>query len=118
MIEAPHTSVPDFGAPKVIVLELPDAPPSDLHYLLRPTEMRDLSIGGQLIGKYMLVALIMYAKGYHYFADVLDPHERRWLRYDGLLAQGVGQPIAPTAGAQIDRGGTRWYPILAVYARQ
>ena len=68
-------------------------------------------------GSYRLVGMLMYAKGYHFFADVIDPRERRWLRYDGMVAGGVGQPVVPTGGATM-HDDHRYYPTLAVYVRE
>ena len=59
----------------------------------------------------------MYAQGYHCFADALDASEQRWLRYDGLVADGVGQPFEPTGGAMM-HSRRRYFPTLAVYARE
>ena len=56
-------------------------------------------------------------KGCHYMADVFDPREQCWLRYDGMDADGVGQPVRCTGGAVRHRGG-RYYPIMVVYARE
>jgi len=115
-LEQPHTSVvADGAAPTLLVLDLPGEPPADLPYDLRPSaEPRQLVIGGSVQGSYRLVGVLMYAKGYHFFADVIDPRERRWLRYDGRVAGGVGQPVVPTGGATI-HGKDRYYPTLAVY---
>ena len=49
--------------------------------------------------------------------DVIDPRERRWLRYDGMVAGGVGQPVVPTGGATM-HDDHRYYPTLAVYVRE
>ena len=70
--------------------------------------------------------MLMYAKGYHFVADVLDPRERRWLRYDGMVHSlsdcphsGVGQPVEPTGGAMMHGvPRKRYYPTLAVYSRE
>ena len=59
----------------------------------------------------------MYAKDFHFFADVLDAHEMHWLRHDGLVADGVAQCIAPPSGA-VRCHGRRFYPTLAVYVKQ
>ena len=99
------------------MLELPDDPPVGLPYDLLPAAVRTLVVGGVVQWSYRLVSILMYAKGYHFFADVLDPRERRWLRYDGLVADGVGQPVEPTGGA-MRHGQRRYYPTLAVYSRE
>ena len=67
-------------------------------------------------GSYRLVGTLMYARGYHFFADVLDPREWRWLRYDGMVADGVAQPVTPTGGAMWHRG-KRYYPTCVVYVK-
>ena len=79
--------------------------------------MRTLSFEGEDHGRYRLIGLLMYRKGYHFIADVLDPCEVCWLRYDGMDANGVGQPIECTGGAVRHRGG-RYYPTMAVYAKE
>ena len=68
-----------------------------------------LTVGGAAQGSYRLVGVLMYARGYHFFADVLNPREQRWLRYDGCVAGGVGQPVEPTGGAM--RHGQHRYTI-------
>jgi hypothetical protein len=86
-----------------------------------PTRAQLLNrVGGLAQGTYRLVGVLMYARGYHFVADVLDVCERRWLRYDGMVADGVGQPIEPTGGAMMHGHGCgrRYYPTLAVYARE
>ena len=120
-LEQQQTSVPADGAPSLISIELPDAPPAGMPYDLRPdAEPRTLTVGGLAQGTYRLVGVLMYARGYHFVADVLDVCERRWLRYDGMVADGVGQPIEPTGGAMMHGHGCgrRYYPTLAVYARE
>ena len=117
-LEQPHTSVVADGAPTLLLLELPADPPAGLPYDLRPSAApRPLVIGGAVQGSYRLVGMLMYAKGYHFFADVIDPRERRWLRYDGMVAGGVGQPVVPTGGATM-HDDHRYYPTLAVYVRE
>ena len=117
-LEQPHTSVVADGAPTLLLLDLPADPPAGLPYDLRPSAApRPLVIGGAVQGSYRLVGMLMHAKGYHFFADVIDPRERRWLRYDGMVAGGVGQPVVPTGGATM-HGGHRYYPTLAVYVRE
>jgi hypothetical protein len=113
----PLTSIASDGPPELIQLELPDNPPPALPYKLRPSEVRTLSFEGEDHGRYRLIGLLMYRKGYHFIADVLDPCEVCWLRYDGMDANGVGQPIECTGGAVRHRGG-RYYPTMAVYARE
>ena len=125
-LEQPHTSVvADGAAPTLLVLDLPTAPPypaAALPYDLRPSaEPRRLVIGGSVQGSYRLVGVLMYAKGYHFFADVIDPRERRWLRYDGRVAGGVGQPTMaggvgqPTMHGKPGEPRRYYYPTLAVY---
>ena len=114
---APHTSISSDGPPELIQLELPDDPPPALPYLLRPSEVRTLSFDGKEHGRYRLIGLLMYRKRCHFLADVFDPREQCWLRYDGMDADGVGQPVRCTGGAVRHRGG-RYYPIMAVYARE
>ena len=94
-LEQPHTSVvADGAAPTLLVLDLPIKPPypaAALPYDLRPSaEPRPLDIGGTVQGSYRLVGVLMYATRYHFFADVIDPRERRWLRYDGRVAPARG----------------------------
>ena len=122
-LEQPHTSVEAESAPALILLELPDDPPTGLPYDLRPnTAPRPLVVGGVAQGSYRLVGVLMYAKGFHFFVDVLDARERRWLRYDGMVADGVGQPVEPTGGAMLHgapgRVPRRYYPTVAVYVRE
>ena len=51
-----------------------------------PTRAQLLNrVGGLAQGTYRLVGVLMYARGYHFVADVLDVCERRWLRYDGMV---------------------------------
>ena len=116
-LEQPHTSVvADGAAPTLLVLDLPTAPPypaAALPYDLRPSaEPRPLDIGGTVQGSYRLVGVLMYATRYHFFADVIDPRERRWLRYDGRVAGGVGQPTMHGKPGEPRR---YYYPTLAVY---
>ena len=99
------------------MLELPDDPPAGMPYALRPSEVRTLSFGGKVHGHYRLIGVLMYRKGYHFLADVFDPRERLWLRYDGMHMHGAGQPIEMRGGA-VRHVGKRYYPTLAVYARE
>ena len=116
-LEQPHTSVDADGAPSFILVELPDDPPRGLPYNLQPNcSPRPLVVGGVTHSSYQLVGMLMYSKGYHFFADVLDPCERRWLRYDGAVAGGVGQSIEPT-GRAMRHGGRTYYPTIVMYVK-
>lgn len=68
-------------------------------------------------GYYRLVGLLMYSKGHHFFADVLDPREHSWLRFDGMVASGAGLPVKSMGRAVMLRG-KRYYPTLVVYVRE
>ena len=110
-IERCHTSIPADGAPQLILLELPDDPLSELPYALNPTAVRSLP---GLDASYRLAGVLLIKRSAvsHYFTMAFDPRERRWLCYDGMVANGVGQPADPPGGRV--RGA---YPILAMYAR-
>ena len=110
-IERCHTSIPADGAPQLILLELPDDPLSELLYALNPTAVRSLP---GLDASYRLAGVLLIKRSAvsHYFTMAFDPRERRWLCYDGMVANGVGQPADPPGGRV--RGA---YPILAMYAR-
>ena len=56
----------------------------------------------------------MFQKGVHFIADVYDPREAKWLRFDGMNAGGRGMPIEPSAG-RITHNGGRYFPVVAVY---
>ena len=93
-----------------------------MQYNLRATETHELTVNEDGHGLYKLVGVLMYKRGSHFMADVLDPREECWLRYDGMCANGVGQPIPTPSGAvwhaSIPEGKeSRFYPILTVYAR-
>ena len=61
--------------------------------------------------QYELVAAIMYGSQ-HYYAIVRNvAHE--WLSFDGLRANGTGQPAHPPRGAD-ERG---FYPVCIAYAK-
>ena len=74
------------------------------------------SVFGEARAAYQLIGVIMYAKNYHWISDVLDKTEKRWLRYDGIDADGVGQPTAAPHGA-VRHKSTRYFPYTAVYAQ-
>ena len=81
------------GAPTLLLLDLPADPPAGLPYDLRPSAApRPLVIGGAVQGSYRLVGILMNAKGDRFFADVIDPRERRWLRYDDMEAEASDSP--------------------------
>ena len=63
------------------------------------------------------MAVLMIAGGHHFFADVRELETQCWIRYDGLIADGIGQQVAPPVGA-ITRGGFTFYPNLVVYMRE
>ena len=99
--------------PRAIVLELPGNPPPSLQYSLQPRASHRLQLHGREFS-YRLIGLIMYQLDVHFVADVYDPCEARWLRFDGMEAGGRATPIEPTEGRMTHRGG-RYFPVLAVY---
>ena len=110
------TSVAISGAPALIVLDLPDDPPRALRYDLQPSVNQRLVLRGELVAEYRLVAVILYAKNYHFITDALDPQELRWLRYDGNWLGGLAQPVAPTPG-RVQHRCKEYIPVMVAYAR-
>ena len=97
----------------VVLLELPDALPHDRPYHLRPTEARELPLHG---ATYRLVGVLLYAHNYHYIADVHDPVDASWVRYDANANGGIGTPVAPPVGLTHHHGHV-YYPIALAYVR-
>ena len=69
------------------------------------------------MGNYRVMAVLMIAGDFHFFADVLELETQSWIRYDGLIANGVGQHVAPPVGA-ITRDGHTFYPNLVLYVKE
>eukprot|EP00966_Prymnesium_polylepis_P108201 2505048-Prymnesium_polylepis.1 len=104
-----------MGAPKAIIVEMPDDPPRGLAYDLQSSTSQELVLFARgTVAYYRLVAVIMYAKNYHFFADVRDPRHDGWFRFDGMEADGVGQPINPPSGRVRHRHRV-YVPICAMY---
>ena len=112
----PWTSVDQHGSPDLIMLDLPDDPPRNLQYSLRPHDTRQLVVSGTTVGNYRLASMILYSKGYHYIADCCDPRDGCWLRIDSNGSRGIGQVSEPATG-RIMHQGKSYYPVLAAYAR-
>ena len=114
----PQTSVGVSGGapPALIVLELPDAPRRTLAYDLEPTQEHTLTINGGFVGRYRLISVLYYARGYHYITDALDPREERWLRFDGNAAGGVAQPVEAPVG-RMRHYSREYYPVMVSYVR-
>jgi hypothetical protein len=110
-IDCAQTSVPTDGPPLFILLELPDRRPRGLTYNLRADTLKRLAVDGA-DASYKLVGVLMYKHCVHFHADVLDPCEGQWLRYDGMDEDGVGQPLPSPQGADGD-----YYPVLVMYHR-
>ena len=111
-----YTNASSTHAPPLLWLELPDDAPPSTHYALKPDEHRTLFAPDGAVSQYVLVGVLFYRRDYHFFADVCDPSERRWLRYDGMVADGVGQPTPPPGGAT-QQAGARYYPTALVYVK-
>ena len=105
----PHTSA--SASPRLIAFELPDNAPRTLPYAL-PLESK-FGLGEAAL-TYRLVAVLYYCHNYHFVSDVLDPRDRAWLRFDGMHARGLGQPVASPRG-RVEHRGRRYYPVAAVY---
>ena len=69
---------------------------------------------------YRLIGVLLHKQGAHFIADILDPHERCWIRHDGYPpASGLGQLVKPPAGKVKHTYGLRgsYYPIMLFYMR-
>ena len=98
---------------EIVLLELPDAPAPDRPYDLRPSEVRQMPLHS---ASYRLVGVLFYAHKYHYIADVHDPFEERWVRYDANFNGGIGVAIQPPVG-RARHEGCDYYPIALAYVR-
>jgi hypothetical protein len=117
----PHTNAVLKAPPSLIMLELPDTPSGRVRYTLRAEEQRDLIISGQSFGSYQLVGIILYKKGAHYIADVLDQTARVFVRYDGMHNGGRGVAAgAPGPTGKVQHNGPSagtYFPVLCAYTR-
>ena len=96
---------------------MPDLPPRTLQFDLRPDKEQALIVCGKAIASFQLVGMVLYAKDYHYIADVRDPRiGAGWLRIDSNDADGVGQATAP-ASNRIKHKNRIYYPVVAAYVR-
>ena len=62
----------------------------------------------------------MYSKGFHFFADVRDPGDGLWWRYDALSEGGeAARTTAPSGTTTHTTGGAtrQYFPVLLVYVR-
>ena len=57
-----------------------------------------------------------YAHDYHYIAEVRDPDEAGWLRYDANYHGGIGVPVPPPTG-RCEHDGHAYYAIALAYVR-
>ena len=71
----PRTSAAEHGVLDALFIEMPDLPPRTLQFDLRPDKEQVLSVCGKAIASFQLVGMILYAKDYHYIADVRDPRD-------------------------------------------
>ena len=116
------TGVATDGVPDFIALELPDRPPRSLAYNLHPAVDHQLAINGDLIGNYKLISVIMYKTDEHFIANVFDKRTNRWICYDGIAPNGLGEPIEAEVVA---RGRTKYlhghkgeyFPVAVAYVR-
>ena len=63
---------------------------------------------------YRLVGVLLYSHRYHFIADVYDPHELRWLRYDANFNGGIGVTIEPPSGRPEHKGHS-YYAVALAY---
>ena len=92
----------------------PDIRPQSMTYDLNAQAAQKLACFGQRDCFYELIGVVMYAKDCHFFADVRQPGDGQWLRYDGLSNEGIGVPIQPPRGV-VYLSGMRFYPNIVAY---
>jgi len=111
-IRISSTSAGETGS--LIALQLPDSPPDALQYRLCAGDDQVLTTAN-VTASYRLVGVIMYQKDVHFVTDVRTPCGEGWLRFDGMIANGVGRPTEPPVG-RVTHGAGRYFPYLCVYA--
>ena len=62
------------------------------------------------------MGVLFYSHNYHYIADVYDPFEERWIRYDAISNGGIGVAVAPPTG-RLDHRDHAYYPVALAYVR-
>lgn len=66
---------------------------------------------------YRLVGVLLFSRAArHFVADVHDPYEATWLRYDANANAAVGTRVAPPSG-RVQHEGATYYPLLLAYVR-
>lgn len=85
------------------------------HYSLRPHDLHTLSWLAEAPA-YRLVAVLYYQRNTHFIADVLDPRDDCWLRFDGMDPRyhGRGVPVAAPTGRTSHLGGS-YFRVVVVY---
>ena len=102
--------------PSFVMINISGRPCKEQQYNLLASSSQELVVKGQSHGSYQMVAVLMYSGG-HFFTDMFDPREQRWLRYDGMAPHGRASAVEPPTG-RVDGGCVSFFPEFVVYARK